>query len=109
MSHPLGSLARDLTQVLRYQVGNQAVGKGLTLAAQGRFEEAAGQFKVGADVAKVLADATESSDPDRAARWRRVEGVRRSLCAQAREASLESAIPVQRRTEVLVVTDAVSA
>lgn len=86
MSHPLGSLAEDMTQLVRYTIGEDAEVAGLRLAEQQRWAEAAGQFEVSARVAAVLAEASVSAEPARASHWRQVCTARRKLGAEAREA-----------------------
>lgn len=55
----LGPLARDLTQVSRYEVGAEALRSADRLAARGEIAQAAAMYRLACHVAEVLAEAVK--------------------------------------------------
>lgn len=55
----LGPLARDLTQVSRYEVGAEALRSADRLADRGEIEQAAAMYRLACHVAETLAEAVK--------------------------------------------------
>lgn len=84
MSHPLGSLADNLTAYAIYATAQAEMRHAYSLIDAGDFLAAAAEIESAARAADVLASFSASAATDRTAHWRRVSAARRRFAERAR-------------------------
>ncbi|MGH3758199.1 hypothetical protein [Actinophytocola sp.] len=84
MSHPLGSLADNLTAYAIYATAQAEMRHAYSLIDAGDFAAAAAEIASAARAADVLANFSASAAVARTAHWRRVATARRQFAVRAR-------------------------
>lgn len=84
MSHPLGSLADNLTAYAIYATAQAEMRHAYSLIDAGDFHAAAAEIDSAARAADVLANFSASAAAERTAHWRRVAAARRQFAERAR-------------------------
>lgn len=84
MSHPLGSLADNLTAYAIYATAQAEMRRAYALIDTGDYLAAAGEIESAAKAAEVLAAASASAAAERTAHWHRVATARHQFAARAR-------------------------
>jgi hypothetical protein len=85
VSHPLGSLADNLTAYAIYATAQAEMRHAYSLIDAGDFLGAAAEIDSAAHAADVLANVSTSAAADRTAHWRRVATARRQFAERARD------------------------
>lgn len=93
MSHPLGSLADNLTAYAIYATAQAEMRRAYSLIDAGDYLAAAAEIDSAAKAAEVLATASASAAAERTAHWRRVASARRRFATRARVHAGEVARP----------------
>ena len=93
MSHPLGSLADNLTAYAIYATAQAEMRHAYSLIDAGEYLAAAAEIDSAARRADVLANVSASSAVERTAHWQRVATARRLFAERAR-AHASSTTPV---------------
>ncbi|MGH3878173.1 MAG: hypothetical protein ACRDSK_14175 [Actinophytocola sp.] len=95
MSHPLGSLADNLTAYAIYATAQAEMRRAYSLIDAGEFAAAAAEIDSAARAAEVLANVSASAAADRTPHWHRVAAARRRFAERARtHASDQATRPV---------------
>lgn len=89
MSHPLGSLADNLTAYAIYATAQAEMRHAYSLIDTGDFLAAAVEIESAARAADVLGNFSASAAADRTAHWRRVAATRRQFAERARAHAAE--------------------
>jgi hypothetical protein len=84
VSHPLGSLADNLTAYAIYATAQAEMRRAYSLIDAGEFAAAAAEIDSAARAAEVLVNISASAATDRIAHWRRVATARRQFAERAR-------------------------
>ncbi len=84
MSHPLGSLADNLTAYAIYATAQAEMRHAYSLIDTGDFLAAAAEIESAARAAGVLASFSASAAADRTAHWRRVRAARHQFAERVR-------------------------
>ena len=84
MSHPLGSLADNLTAYAIYATAQAEMRHAYSLIDTGDFPAAAAEIESAAHAADVLANVSASAAVERTAHWRRVAAARRQFAERVR-------------------------
>ncbi len=100
MSHPLGSLADNLTAYAIYATAQAEMRHGYSLIDAGEYLAAAAEIESAARAADVLATFSASAAVERTGHWRRVATARRRFAERARAHA--AARPGAPRTPYLV-------
>jgi len=79
VSHPLGSLADNLTAYAIYATAQAEMRRAYSLIDTGDFPAAAAEIESAARAADVLVNISASAAADRTAHWRRVAAARRQF------------------------------
>ncbi|MPZ82928.1 MAG: hypothetical protein GEV28_22040 [Actinophytocola sp.] len=93
MSHPLGSLADNLTAYAIYATAQAEMRHAYSLIDAGDYLAAAAAIDSAARAAEVLANVSASAATERTAHWRRVTSARRQFATRARAHAGQAARP----------------
>jgi hypothetical protein len=91
VSHPLGSLAENLTAYAIYATAQAEMRHAYSLIDAGEHRAAAAEIESAARAAEVLANFSASAAADRVGHWRRVATARRRFAERARTHADEQA------------------
>ncbi|HEY7591777.1 MAG TPA: hypothetical protein VH969_01380 [Actinophytocola sp.] len=84
MSHPLGSLADNLTAYAIYATAQSEMRRAYSLIDAGQYGAAAVEIESAARAAETLANFSSSAATERVGHWRRVATARRQFAERAR-------------------------
>jgi hypothetical protein len=84
MSHPLGSLADNLTAYAIYATAQSEMRRAYSLIDAGEYAAAAAEIESAARAAATLANFSASAATERVGHWRRVATARRQFAERAR-------------------------